>query len=188
MRTIRLLTFSSFLPSRLLGPYLRCHRPHHVIADEHGQDEDGQAEHERVDGAAGGRMGGRAEGGVRPPSLDWQRLALGQGEQVYQQLNALATDNAVADSLLLRLARAEQQLAKAPVFTEQLHQRMQLRLLRGDTEHAADLVHYFLHISPDATAALHWAELNYQTAKEPDDEYLLQLSRYKAEQQAGVSE
>lgn len=115
-------------------------------------------------------------------------LALGQGEQVYQQLNALASDNALADSLLLRLARAERQLAKVPVFTEQLHQRMQLRLLRGDTEHAADLVHYFLHVSPDAASALHWAELNYQTAKEPDDEYLLQLSRHNVEQQSGVSE
>ena len=115
-------------------------------------------------------------------------LALGQAEPVYQQLNALASDYALADSLLLRLARAELQLAKTPVFTGQLQQRMQLRLLRGDTEHAADLVHYFLHIAPDAAAALHWAELNYQTAKEPDDEYLLQLSRHKAEQQSGVSE
>lgn len=115
-------------------------------------------------------------------------LALGQGEQVYQQLNALASDNAVADSLLLRLARAEQQRAKAPVYTEQLHQRMQLRLLRGDTDHAADLVHYFLHISPDAAAALHWAKLNYQTAKEPDDKYLLQLSQQTLARQAGVSE
>lgn len=115
-------------------------------------------------------------------------LALGQGEQVYQQLTTLVSDNTLADSLLLRLARAERQLAKTPVFTEQLHQRMQLRLLRGDTEHAADLVHYFLYISPDAAAALRWAKLNYQSAKEPDDKYLLQLSQQTIARQAGVSE
>lgn len=130
---------------------------------------------------------------VQAPTSLWIKwsdlsLALGQPESVYQQLNLLASDYALADSLLLRLARAEKQLSKAPVFTTQLQQRMQLRLLRGDTEHAADLVHYFLHISPEASTALYWAERNYQSAKEPDDEYLLHLSRHKVEQQAGVSE
>jgi len=115
-------------------------------------------------------------------------LALGLGEQVYQQLTALAPEHVLADSLLLRLARAERQLAKKPVFIAQLHQRMQLRLLRGDTEHAADLVHYFLHVSPDAASALYWAELNYQTAKEPDDHALLQLSRHTVAKQSGASE
>ncbi|MDP2715303.1 tetratricopeptide repeat protein [Rheinheimera sp.] len=115
-------------------------------------------------------------------------LALGQGEQVYQQLTALAADHALADSLLLRLARAELQLAKAPVFTEQLHQRMQLRLLRGDTEHAADLVHYFLYVVPDSAAALYWAELNYQSAKEPDDKRLLQLSQQALQHTTGINQ
>ena len=34
----------------------------------------------------------------------------------------------------------------------------------------------FLHIEPDAAAALYWAKLNYQSAKEPDDLALLEQS------------
>ena len=45
-----------------------------------------------------------------------------------------------------------------------------------DTDHAADLAHYFLRLKYDAKAALHWATINYQTAKEPDDMRLLTLS------------
>ena len=115
-------------------------------------------------------------------------LALGQAELVYQKITALPQLEAVADSLLLRLTRAEHQLAYAPVFSAQLHQRMQLRLMRGDADHAADLVHYFLYITPDAKSALHWAEINYQTAKEPDDQRLLALSQQAIARPAGVKQ
>ena len=115
-------------------------------------------------------------------------LALGQAELVYQKITALPQLEAVADSLLLRLTRAEQQLAHAPVYSAKLHQRMQLRLARGDTDHAADLVNYFLYITPDAKSALHWAEINYQTAKEPDDQRLLALSQQAIARPAGVKQ
>ena len=114
-------------------------------------------------------------------------LALGQADWVYQQLTALAQQQNLADSLLLRLVLAEQTLAKTAQFSEQLHQRMQLRLARGDTEHAADLVHYFLYVAPDPAAALYWAELNYQTAKEPDDKRLLQLSQQALQHTTGLN-
>lgn len=121
--------------------------------------------------------------------LKWSdlSLALGQAEVVYQQLTALPQQQNLADSLLIRLVLAEQKLAKTSSFSEQLHQRMQLRLARGDSEHAADLVHYFLYIAPDAAAALHWAELNYHSAKEPDDIRLLQLSRQALQRTTGVN-
>src|SRR5258708_2970989 len=41
----------------------RGHRPPHVVADAHRQHEDGEPEHERIDGAAGHRMGGAAARG-----------------------------------------------------------------------------------------------------------------------------
>ncbi|WP_445766704.1 tetratricopeptide repeat protein [Rheinheimera sp.] len=113
-------------------------------------------------------------------------LALGQAQLVYQQISALEHIQALSDSLLLRLTRAEQQLALSPMFSADLTQRMQVRLARGDTDHAADLVHYFLYISPDAQSALHWAEINYQTAKEPDDKRLLALSRKAIAEAAGA--
>lgn len=114
-------------------------------------------------------------------------LALGQESAVYQQLSSLPHILGVADSLLLRLALAEQRLATKPVFIEQLNQRMQLRLARGDTDHAADLVHYFLYITPDAAAALRWADINYQSAKEPDDKRLLQLSQQAIARTTGAN-
>ena len=120
--------------------------------------------------------------------LKWADLSmeLGQAQLVYQQISALEQNQAVSDSLLLRLTRAEQQLALSPMFSAQLAQRMQVRLARGDTDHAADLVQYFLYITPDAKSALYWAEINYQTAKEPDDQRLLALSRQAKALSAGA--
>lgn len=119
--------------------------------------------------------------------LKWAdlNLALGQAASVYQQLSVLPTAQ-LSDSLLVRLARAEQQLGKARDFQQRLTQRMQLRLARGDTEHAADVANYFLYIVADAKAALKWAERNYQTAKEPDDKQLLMLSRMALNNETGV--
>jgi hypothetical protein len=113
--------------------------------------------------------------------LKWADLSLQQGEasQVFSKLADLQQNVGVADSLLVRLVRAEQQLAISPdsshklLFADELAQRMAVRIARGDTDHAADLAYYFLHIKPDAVAALRWAKLNYQSAKEPDDLALL---------------
>ena len=104
-------------------------------------------------------------------------LALGDDNQVYQQLLTKHQQLGVADSLLVRLAAAEQRLNKQPVIKPELAQRITVRLARGDTDHAADIAHYYLKVTPDAAAALHWAELNYLTAKEPDDVVLLEQSK-----------
>ncbi|MBZ9612773.1 tetratricopeptide repeat protein [Rheinheimera maricola] len=122
--------------------------------------------------------------------LKWADLSLllGQADAVYQSITAIPQRQNIADSLLLRLAMAEQQLAKPAQFGKQLGERMQLRLARGDTDHAADLALYFLHFVPDPAAAVHWAELNYQRAKEPDDVRLLTLSQQAQQQSLGSSE
>jgi predicted Zn-dependent protease len=114
-------------------------------------------------------------------------LSLGQGRAVYQQLSEVPLPQ-LPDSLLVRLARAEKQLGKPGNYTEALHERMQVRLARGDNEHAADVAHYFLYIVDDARAALQWAERNYHTAKEPDDKQLLTSSLRALEANSEVLE
>ncbi|KKO44132.1 hypothetical protein WG68_16840 [Arsukibacterium ikkense] len=117
--------------------------------------------------------------------LKWADLSLqlGEAERVFNKLSALQQHLGFADSLLVRLVMAEQQLtaeqhsASQPSFFAELAQRINVRIARGDSDHAADLAYYFLHIKPDAAAALHWAELNYQSAKEPDDLALLKQSK-----------
>lgn len=117
--------------------------------------------------------------------LKWADLSLqlGEAEQVFGKLAALQQNLGLADSLLVRLVMAEQQIRveqTEPVpasFANELAQRMKVRVARGDTDHAADLAYYFLHIEPDAAAAVHWAELNYHSAKEPDDFALLEQSK-----------
>ncbi len=104
-------------------------------------------------------------------------LALADYEPVYQRLLAKHQQLGLADSLLVRLAAAEQRLNKNSVIKPELAQKIALRLKRGDTDHAADIAHYYLKVAPDADAALHWAEINYLTAKEPDDLVLLKQSK-----------
>ena len=110
-------------------------------------------------------------------------LALADDELVYQQLMPKHQQLALADSLLVRLAAAEQNLNKGTIISTELAQSVKLRLARGDTDHAADIAHYYLKVNPDAEAALHWAELNYLSAKEPDDLMLLQQSKAALRQQ-----
>lgn len=112
--------------------------------------------------------------------LKWAdlKLAIKQPEAVYQRLVTLAADAELEDSLLLRLALAEQELGHPSHFGHQLQQQMQVRILRQDQEHAADLAHYFLRVSPDPQAALQWATINYNSAREPDDLALLTQSRH----------
>jgi tetratricopeptide (TPR) repeat protein len=117
--------------------------------------------------------------------LKWADLSLqlGQATEVYQRLAKLQQQYALSDGLLLRLALAERQLHKAPVYAAVLEPRIALRLARGDTDHAADLAHYFLRFKPNASAALQWAEVNYRSAKEPDDVALLAQSHTALQQE-----
>jgi tetratricopeptide (TPR) repeat protein len=116
--------------------------------------------------------------------LKWADLSLQQGEaqNVYARLQPLQQQYGLTDGLLLRLALAERATAQGGRYMAELEPRMILRAVRGDTDHAADMMHYFLYVQPDAQAALHWAQLNYASAKEPDDVMLLQRARDAAQQ------
>jgi tetratricopeptide (TPR) repeat protein len=123
--------------------------------------------------------------------LKWADLALqlNQSALVYQQLAELHEQYGLNDALLLRLVLAERiQQAARSAFAAELASRMNLRIARGDKDHAADMVHYFLKVKPDAAAALHWAKINFETAKEPDDKRLLQLSQQAVLQTTGKSQ
>lgn len=111
--------------------------------------------------------------------LKWADLSLKNDNalHVYEKLTNLALVDSLEDSLMLRLAIAEQHLKRPAHFQTIIHERMALRLIREDEDHAADMVHYFLTLKPEAQLALKWAKINYKSAKEPDDKKLLQLSQ-----------
>lgn len=111
--------------------------------------------------------------------LKWADLSLqlGEASQVYQKLSVKQQSIGLADSLLIRLVVAERQLSEQSSFAAELAQRVEVRLARGDTDHTADLAYYFLKVEPNPQAAVYWAELNYRSAKEPDDFQLLQQSK-----------
>lgn len=119
--------------------------------------------------------------------LKWADLTLqyGDAQQVYAKLASLQQRFGLSDGLLLRLALSERVTMRGSQFIEQLEPRIALRLARGDTDHAGDMVHYFLRVKLDAKAALHWAKLNYASAKEPDDMRLLQLAEQALQQEEG---
>jgi tetratricopeptide (TPR) repeat protein len=94
----------------------------------------------------------------------------------------LASDS-FDDALLLRLALAEQIVnAKSSlankvlknVWKKRLSQRIEIRLQRNDTAHAADIARYYLDIQPNPLKALHWAKINWQQAKLDSDKHLLE--------------
>lgn len=79
---------------------------------------------------------------------------------------------AMDDALLLRLAKAEKTLGGSH-WQPLLAERVKLREMRQDTQHASELADYYLHIDPKPEKALYWARLNWQSAREPADEQLL---------------
>ena len=104
-------------------------------------------------------------------------------------LIVLASDS-FDDALLLRLALAEQSLnlpldsvlnsnhnAESKAWQQRLTQRIEIRLQRNDTAHAADIARYYLDISPDASKALHWAKINWQQAKLGPDKQILERAK-----------
>ncbi|WDE08020.1 hypothetical protein SG34_014665 [Thalassomonas viridans] len=107
-------------------------------------------------------------------------LALGDYEAVLTRLPALAEQEIkLPDTLLLRLAIAERNIRmqhkKVGIkWQSQLAERVKLRELRRDREHAADLARYYLDVSPEPEKASYWAAVNYQQAKMASDRGLLQ--------------
>jgi hypothetical protein len=110
-------------------------------------------------------------------------LVLGNNQTVINELVPLINTTTQADdSVLIRLAIAEKKIANAIHWQTQVRERIALRELRDDHAHAADLAIYYLDVVPDAHKALHWAERNWQQAREASDKQLLM----RAQQAAGV--
>lgn len=102
------------------------------------------------------------------------QLALGQPENVLRLLQPIVKNAASADnSLLLRLALAENTLG-GDLWQGQLQRRMTQREQRADTEHASELALYYLDINPQPQRALHWARINWQSAREHNDRKLFE--------------
>lgn len=111
-------------------------------------------------------------------------LALQHNQVVIDELSPLVSASSQADdSLLVRLAVAEKKIAGATHWQTQVRERISLREQRDDQAHAADLAIYYLDVAPDAQKALHWAERNWQRAREASDKQLL----VRAQQAAGVA-
>lgn len=111
----------------------------------------------------------------------WADIHLDQQQStiVLNQLGpiVLASDS-FDDALLLRLALAEQMNDLASnTWQQRLTQRIEIRLQRNDTAHAADIARYYLDIAPDAIKALHWAKINWQQAKLAPDKRILERAR-----------
>lgn len=85
---------------------------------------------------------------------------------------------AIDDALLLRLAEAEKNLGSTHRdgrhWQAQLAARVELREQRRDTQHASELARHYLSIDPQPQKALHWARVNWQSAREHADQQLLQ--------------
>ncbi len=111
-------------------------------------------------------------------------LALGNDQLIIDELTPLVSASSQADdSLLVRLALAEKKMASTTHWQTQVRERIVLREQRDDQAHAADLTIYYLDIAPDVHKALHWAERNWQQAREASDKKLL----LRAQQAAGVA-
>lgn len=111
-------------------------------------------------------------------------LALHNNQVVIDELTPLVSTSLQADdSLLVRLAIAEKKIAGTTHWQTQVRERIALREQRDDQAHAADLAMYYLDIAPDPVKALHWAERNWQQAREASDKQLL----VRAQQAADVA-
>lgn len=119
----------------------------------------------------------------------WADIHLSQQQEdtVLETLGpiVLASDS-FDDALLLRLALAEQTLNANSTLAKnllnsgwkkRLSQRIEIRLQRNDTAHAADIARYYLDIQPNPLKALHWAKINWQQAKRGSDKRLLERAQ-----------
>jgi tetratricopeptide (TPR) repeat protein len=103
------------------------------------------------------------------------QFALHKPEQVISHLSKVVkAAPEVDDALLLRLALAEKTINARDVYwKQQLKERVQLREQRQDTLHANELANYYLDIEPNAEKALHFAKINFESAREYSDKRLL---------------
>ncbi|KXI27278.1 tetratricopeptide repeat protein [Paraglaciecola hydrolytica] len=101
------------------------------------------------------------------------QLALQQDDKVLSVLATIVQHAGFKDdALLLRLSLAEK-TTSSQYWQNLLAERIELRLARQDSYHSAELARYYLDIQPNAEQALHWAQINWQKAKLPDDKNLL---------------
>jgi tetratricopeptide (TPR) repeat protein len=103
------------------------------------------------------------------------QLVLGQPEKVMFYLTQVVDEAPEADdALLLRLALSEKKINPKDTFwKEQLRERVQLREQRQDTLHANELAIYYLDIDSNPEKALHFAQINFESAREYGDKNLL---------------
>lgn len=90
----------------------------------------------------------------------------------------------VVDSIAIRLALAQKLAEGAGCWMDYTAERIQIRERRSDKLHSADIAYYYTYVAPHPEKAKHWAEINYQVAKEPLDQALL----HDAEQLSTINE
>ena len=105
------------------------------------------------------------------------QLALNQPSAVLNTLGFIVSETKNQDdALLLRLALAEKALnVRSEKWLPKVEERIALRELRQDEEHAFDIALYYYHVENKPKIALTWAELNWQQAKLKEDALLLSL-------------
>ena len=111
----------------------------------------------------------------------WTDMAFENQSQnsVYNKLSKLArnTKPNLEDGLLVRLARAEKLTSKKNEFQSLAQKKVELRVLRNDELHAADIAYYYTYVSPNSELAKKWAERNWSHVKEPADKALLEQAQ-----------
>ena len=75
------------------------------------------------------------------------------------------------------MARAERLATNDDHFQSLVHKKVELRILRNDQLHAADIAYYYTYVSPNAELAQQWAQRNWNHVKEPADKALLEQAQ-----------
>lgn len=111
------------------------------------------------------------------------QLALNQAPAVLDILGKVVSNTTNQDdALLLRLAIAEKQTNTGSTqWISKIKERIVLRELRQDREHAFDIALYYLELEGDLDTAYKWAKLNWQQAKYTEDANLLARIESKME-------
>ena len=81
------------------------------------------------------------------------------------------------DSITIRLAWAEKRSQHGHCWQDYARERIQLRVMRGEKLHSADIAYYFTYVEPDAEQAIYWAQQNIEVAQEPFDYRLLSAAK-----------
>lgn len=103
------------------------------------------------------------------------QINMAQAQNVLNTLGPLVeqTQNK-DDALLLRLAIAEKTIQAKPLkWLPLVKERVELRMLRQDEEHAFDIALYYMHFTDEPKKAYSWALTNWQQAKLQEDSRLL---------------